>query len=104
MGLSQREMSDFISARKRLGDYGKTINDAADFFIHHCGADSALKVTVKELTAELIEAKRKAGRSAIYLRDLKNLLAIFGQSFGQRIVASVTVEEIDQWLTRAPAP
>jgi integrase len=102
VGLSQREMSDFINARKRLGDYGKTINDAADFFIHHLEQIRRCKVTVKELTAELVEAKRKAGRSAIYLRDLKNILAIFGQSFGQRSVASVTVEEIDQFLDARP--
>jgi integrase len=102
VGLSQREMSDFINARKRLGDYGKTINDAANFLIHYEEHIRRCKVTVKELTAELIEAKRKAGRSAIYLRDLKNILAIFGQTFGQRSVASVTVEEIDQWLNARP--
>src|SRR4029078_1061435 len=47
VGLSQREMSDFINARKRLGDYGKTINDAADFFIYHFGQIWGCKVQVK---------------------------------------------------------
>jgi integrase len=102
MALPAHEISDFIKARKRLADYGKTVYDAADFFIHHLEQIRRCRVTVKELTAELIEAKRKAGRSAIYLRDLKNILAIFGQSFGQRSVASVTVEEIDQFLNARP--
>jgi hypothetical protein len=102
MALPAHEISDFIKARKRLTDYGKTISDAADFLIHHLEQIRRCKVTVKELTAELIGAKRKAGRSAIYLRDLKNLLAIFCQSFGQHIVASVTVEEIDHWLNARP--
>jgi integrase len=102
MALPAHEISDFISARKRLAEYKHTINDAADFLINHLEQIRRCKVTIEELTAELIEAKRKAGRSAIYLRDLKNLLAIFGQSFGQHSVAAVTVEEIDHWLNARP--
>src|SRR5215469_13127626 len=35
VGLSQRELSDFITAKKELAEYGKTINDAARFLIEH---------------------------------------------------------------------
>src|SRR5512133_2009372 len=35
VGLSQRELSDFIHARDRLAGYGKTISDAVDFFADH---------------------------------------------------------------------
>jgi hypothetical protein len=33
IGLSQREMSDFITARETLAEYGKTINDATAFCV-----------------------------------------------------------------------
>jgi hypothetical protein len=48
--------------------------------------------TVKELVPELIEAKRTDGRSEIYLRDLRNMLAIFSRDFGDRPIAGVTVD------------
>src|SRR5690349_17501850 len=35
IGLSQREMSDFIAARTKLAEYGKNINDATAFFVDH---------------------------------------------------------------------
>src|SRR4051794_17332802 len=35
IGLSQRELSDFITARNKLAEHGKTINEAADFFLQH---------------------------------------------------------------------
>ena len=59
-------------------------------------------VTVAKLADELIEAKRKDGRSEIYLRDLRNILAIFSRDFGNRAIAGITVEELDNWLRALP--
>ena len=38
----------------------------------------------------------------IYLRDLRNTLAIFSRDFGQRAIAGITVEELDNWLRALP--
>jgi integrase len=102
IGLSQREMSDFITARDKLGKFGETINDAVEFRIDHLERIRRHGITVEQLTGELLETKRKDGRSEIYLRDLRNILAIFGRDFGSRAVAGITVEELDNWLRALP--
>jgi integrase len=56
-------------------------------------------ITVAELAKEVVELKRKAGRSEKYIRDLKQKLARFCQDFGKMPVAAITVEEIDKWLS-----
>jgi integrase len=102
IGLSQRQMSDFITARNKLAEYGKSIGDAVTFFVDHLERIRRCKTTVAELVAELLEAKRKDGRSEIYLRDLRNMLAIFSRDFGDRPIAGITVEELDNWLRALP--
>jgi integrase len=102
IGLPQHEVSDFIRARKTLAEYGKTITDATAFYVDHLERVLRCKVTVAQLAAELIEAKRRDGRSEIYLRDLRNLLAIFSRDFGNRSIAGITVEELDNWLRALP--
>jgi len=102
VGLSQREMSDFVTAKRKLAEYGKTINDAVRPLVDQLERVRRCKTTVSELMAEVLEAKRKDGRSEIYLRDLRNILAIFSRNFGNRPVAAITVEELDNWLRALP--
>jgi len=102
IGLPQHEVSDFIRASKTLAEYGKTITDATAFYVDHLERVRRCKTTVAQLVAELIEAKRKDGRSEIYLRDLRNLLAIFSRDFADRPIAGITVEELDNWLRALP--
>src|SRR5256714_617230 len=102
VGLSQREMSDFITSRDKLKKFGETINDAVEFRIDHLERVRRHGITVQQLTGELLETKRKDGRSEIYLRDLRNILAIFVRDFGSRAVAGITVEELDNWLRALP--
>jgi integrase len=102
VGLSQRELSNFITAKDKLAQHGKTINDAAEFYLDYLERVRRHGVTVAKLAVELVEAKRKDGRSPIYLRDLHNLLAIFSRDFGERAIAGITVEELDNWLRALP--
>jgi len=57
---------------------------------------------VGQLADTLIEGKRKDGRSLSYINDLKNRLARFRQDFGERPIASISVEEVDNWLRDLP--
>ena len=98
IGLPQHELSDFIRARKQLADYDKTITDATTFYIDHLERIRRCKTTVIELSREVIEAKRKDGMSTAYIADLRKRLGHFSRDFGARSVASLTVEEIDDWL------
>jgi integrase len=102
IGLPQRELSDFITAKRDLAEFGKTINDASKFYLDHLKRVRRSKTTVAELVTELLEAKRKDGRSKVYLKDLKFRLAAFSRYFGSRPIAAITVEELDNWLRALP--
>jgi len=102
VGLPQHELSDFIRARKTLAGYGKTINDAVGFFVDHLERVRRCKITVSQLSAEVIEAKRKDGMSNAYLSDLELRLRHFRLDFSDRPIAGISVEEIDNWLRALP--
>jgi integrase len=102
IGLSQREMSDFITARKKLAEYGETINDAVRFRVDHLERVRRHGITVAQLADEVVEAKRRDGRSEVYLRDLRYRLNKFVQDFGHRPIAGITVDELDNWLRALP--
>ena len=98
VGLSQREMSDFISAKKKPGEYGETINDAVKHRVDYLERVRRHGITVAQLADEVVEAKRKDGRSEVYLRDLRYRLSKFVQDSEHRPIAGITVDELDNWL------
>ena len=102
VGLSQRELSDFIHARDRLAGYGKTISDAVDFFADHLERIRRHGITVAQLGEEVLEAKAKDGKAPAYLADLRKRLTRFCRDFGARSVASIAVDELDTWLRDLP--
>jgi hypothetical protein len=102
VGLSRRELSGFITARDRLAEYDKTINDAVDFFVDHLERVRRCKTTVTQLTNEVIETKRRDGRAPRYIESLRLYLTRFCQDFGDRPIAAITVEELDNWLRALP--
>jgi integrase len=73
-----------------------------DFFVDHLKRVRRCNVTVAQLSAEHIDAKRRDGRSADHLRDLRSRLAIFCRDFGERPIAGITVDELDEWLRALP--
>src|SRR5262245_27455801 len=98
IGLSQREMSDFIEAKRKLAAYGETINDAVESRIDHLERVRRHGITVAQLADEVVEAKRRDGRSDVYQRDVRYRLSKFVQGFGDRPIAGITVDELDNWL------
>jgi integrase len=102
IGLSPREMSDFITAREKLAKYGETIFDAVQFRVDHLERVRRHGITVAQLADELVKTKRRDGRSEVYLRDLRYRLNKFVQDFGQRPIAGITVDELDNWLRALP--
>jgi integrase len=100
--LPRHEISDFIRARNKLAEYGETINDAVNFRVDYLERIRRHGITVAALADEIIEAKRRDGRSSVYLRDLRYRLSKFIQDFGSRPIAGVTVDELDNWLRSLP--
>ncbi|HEU5248113.1 MAG TPA: hypothetical protein VFU09_13575, partial [Candidatus Udaeobacter sp.] len=102
VGLSQRELSDLIHARDRLAGYGKKITDAVDFLVDHLERVRRHGITVSQLGLEVLEAKRRDGKAPAYLADLRKRLTRFCQDFGSRSIASIAVDELDNWLRDLP--
>ena len=102
IGLSQRQMSDFITARDKLAKYGKTINEAVTFVVDHEERIRRCNVTIRQLAEELIGTKRRDGKAPRYLESLRGYLRRFCQEFGDRLIAAVTPEELDTWLRDLP--
>jgi integrase len=102
IGLSPGELSAIIQTRQRLAKHGKTIGDAAEFYLDYLERIRRCNVTVAQLAKEVLDAKRKDGMSATYIDDLKKRLARFCVDFGQRKIAGITVEELDNWLRGLP--
>ena len=98
IGLPAGELSAIVQARKKLAGHGKTIEDAATFYLDYLERIRRCNVTVAELAKEVLEAKRKDGMSTTYIGDLKKRLARFSADFGLRPIAAITVEELDNWL------
>src|SRR5689334_5061094 len=95
-------MSDFITARNDLAQYNKTISGAVEMLVDHEERIRRCKTTVKQLAAEVVEAKRRDGLSQEYIDDLNLRLSHFCRDFGDRPIAAVTVEELDNWLRDLP--
>jgi integrase len=98
IGLSQREMSEIISAKQELAPFGKTIPDAVHFFVDRLERVRRCKTTIAQLADEVLKAKQRDGMSKDYLRDLSSRFSRFCGDFGNRLVATLSVEEIDNWL------
>lgn len=102
IGLSPGELFAIIHVRKELAKHGKTIEDAADFYLDYLERIRRCNVTVAQLAEEVLEAKRKDGMSATYITDLKKRFVRFCADFGDRKIAGITVEELDNWLRALP--
>jgi Site-specific recombinase XerD len=102
VGLSQRAMSEVIAARDRLAEYGKTLRDAVGFYVDHLERVRRCKITVAQLAEEVLDTKRRDGRSAKYIDMLRLYFKRFCQDFANRLIADITVEELDTWLRDLP--
>jgi len=85
------------NAVELLKPFGKTIMDAAQYYVAHLKA-SERSCTVKQLLAELLDAKESKGVSRRHLDDLRQRAGRFAASFGERIVATISGREIEEWL------
>ncbi len=82
---------------KKLDPYGYTIEQAVDHFIDYLQT-TRRSVTVSALKTEYVGAKRRKGNKERSLKDVDHRLKVFGQTFGERIVATITTAEVDDWL------
>jgi hypothetical protein len=91
VGLSQRAMSEVIATRDKLAEYGKTLSDAAEFYVDHLERVRRCKITVAQLADEVLAVKRKDGLSLTYIDGLRFYLKKFCRDFGDRLIADIGV-------------
>lgn len=88
---------DVMNWKYALDAYGKGIGDAVAFYLEHLQATRTSK-PVSEVVDKLVSLKVKKGKRDRYVRDLTNRLARFSLTFGQRMIAELTPDEVEGWL------
>ena len=88
---------DAKAAARLLEPLGASILDAARFYADHLRRQSASE-KVSVAVKEFLTAREKDELSQRYLKDLKIRLNRFSQSFGERMLASVSPGQINEWL------
>lgn len=81
----------------QLKEYGKSLRDATAFYLAHLKAVTNSK-KVRDVVAEMIEAKEADGAKGRYLKDLRDRLARFVATFGESMIAGINAKQISDWL------
>src|SRR4030095_239959 len=71
IGLPLNELSTIVEARRKLAANGKPLADASAHSLDYLERVKRCNVSVSQLADEVVDAKRKDGRSKVYLKDLR---------------------------------
>lgn len=98
--LNDAELLEHASrAARALAPHGKTIADAAAFYLHHLAAEAARdSTTVSEMVKRCLDEREREGVSERHYGDLKNRLARFSKEFGETPIASIDRNVISSWV------
>jgi integrase len=92
--------ADRIDAEKALAilaPHGRTLREAAEFFVKHLKIVDQSK-TVSQLIEDLLRDKEQDGKSKAYLKDMKTRLTGFSRKFADSRIADITTNVLDDWL------
>jgi hypothetical protein len=109
VGLPQRELSNFITAKRTLASYGKTISDAVDYHVDHLESVRRCKTTIAELMAELFES---AGIWTLDIRSADYLAHLIANATNEELIlyshkrarGPASASEFDSVLPYRPIP
>jgi site-specific recombinase XerD len=82
---------------EELKSFGWTVSDAIRFALEHLRKQKG-SVSVETAITELIETKRRAGRSKRYCHDLALRLGRFSAAFKGKTVGEITTAELNDFL------
>ncbi len=86
-----------LEAARDLWAFGKSLRDAADFYLKYLN-ESQKSITVEALVTEFLAMQRRLKRSVDHQNDLKTRLGRFCETFGSSPVRTITAKEIEAWL------
>lgn len=95
--LNRHEWDDYRGAVTKLMPFGISLSEAVDFYLHG-NAGITAKKTVNEVCEACLVAKAK--RDPKYFSEFKRVCGYLQDRFNGRSIASVTVEELHQWLLK----
>jgi len=101
LGLPVQARQEAARGLERLRPYGKSLTDAVNHYLRHL-ASVQRSATVTEFVAKYIAARKAQGRSSSHLADLKTRLGRFAETFGARLVAEITIQDVEGWLDGIP--
>ncbi|MDF1660059.1 MAG: site-specific integrase [Verrucomicrobiales bacterium] len=95
--VTHPERSAVIDYRNRIDALGVDLREVIRIGVDHL--ERAQKsCTVSELATRVIHDRERAGQSDLYIADLRQRLDRFTKDFGNHAVATVTREQIADWL------
>jgi integrase len=97
LSISDALRVEAIECSEKLRDFNKTLREATEFYVGHLRTINGSRKTAAA-TSELLKARIGDGLSRRYFADLRVRLARFTEVFGDRLIATITPAEIDDWL------
>lgn len=98
MDLTDAQRVDAVRALAILGPYDTNLTAAAQLF-HERAKLLARTVPFSALRDEMVQRKKRDGKSARHVSDLRSRLTTFGRTFDARPVATIETREIDDWVS-----
>ena len=95
--LTDKQRLAAVDAFSRLGPV--SLEHAVDFYLRHHNPIGGTR-TVKELLADYLDEKTKAGRRPDTLNDIKFRIGKLAQTFGERDMHTITTSELCAWLDK----
>jgi integrase len=86
-----------VKAAKRLAPFNKSVLDAAEFYATHLERECS-SVLVSAAIEGYLNGKIRAGLSQRHLRDIRGRIGRFNEAFGPRLIRTMSVREIEDWL------
>ncbi|MBA2743488.1 MAG: hypothetical protein H0U43_04125 [Chthoniobacterales bacterium] len=97
MASTEAQRAEYLECCKLLEPVGASLREAVAFYIPQAQA-AKRSFTVAETASEILRVKKAAGMSARHVANMRSLLGQFSATFGQRLVAELTVKDVDEWL------
>jgi hypothetical protein len=94
LNIDPRTRLEVISALGKLKPFEVSITHAIDFFVDHHRANCS----VKEACGLYLASRKSATWSKLHLRNLRSIIHRFVETFGDRSISVVRVEDIEKWF------
>ena len=100
LDLSSHDRVEFLSAKKRLEEFGAgaSITEAVSFFIKH--NSSVVPTTIQEGIQICLNQKTATGKRPRYISTLRLNLQSFSTEYGSLKCSDIQRRHIDEWLKR----